>query len=98
MMEFGELKAEMEGIGFKFEWKERDENTGKVKFHAMGWWMHYPPAPGYHFPRIFVPMNAPRKEAYLNVALANWEKRHDGDEEERQGVALCHQGEFRANS
>lgn len=89
-MGFDELKTKMEEMGFEFEWcdedvegTEEDEYTGKereVTVHAKGWWMK--PPVDYNYPRIFVPMNSPHPEAYLNVMLERYEKRYDGEKQE----------------
>jgi len=89
-MKFDELKIKLENTGFKFEWcdedvegTEVDEDTGKereVSLCARGWWVKHPP--DYNYPRIFVPADDTHPEAYLNVMLERYEKRHDRDEEE----------------
>ena len=91
-MEFNELKAKMEEMGFKFQWCDEDiegveenEDTGKERettIHAKGWYMNYPAEQGFYFPRIFIPFDDPHKIGCLNVVLETYEKRHEGDEEE----------------
>ena len=95
-MEFDELKTKMENMGFKFEWvdkdmegTEEDEDTGKEKnvtYHAKGWRVQYPPAPGYYFYPVFADIERAHPERYLEVMLDKWERRHDGDEENARMV------------
>jgi len=94
-MSFEETKAMMEQMGFKFEWCdkdiegiEEDEDTGKerkVTIHAKGWYVKHPSSyyeEGFHYPTIFVPIDEPHPEAYLNVILERYGKRYDEREEE----------------